>query len=114
MPSLTPKDRTAGTDFPTLSHERVCQVQEAFQDHLHEVLDDCSGKWSFIADEIGLDVSLLSHWTSNRGRPMPAWRLIDFTRVCGPRSLRWVCRQCGYDLVPLETTKKASPGRLAS
>lgn len=103
-----------GKDTPqplALSHERLCQEdQEAFQDALHEVLDDCSDKWQIIADDLGVDVSLLSHWTSNRGRPMPAWRLIQFTRITGPRFLRWICRACGYDLVPLENKKAARSG----
>lgn len=79
-------------------------------DRLYEALEDSPDKWETIARFMDVDVSLLSHWTSNRG-PMPLYRLIRLTRAIGPGLLRYVAKQCGYDIVRIE--EKAS-SRLAS
>jgi len=83
-----------------VSHE-TCPDRKDLEDELAERLDDTSGKWETIANQLGVDVSLLSHWTSGRGQ-MPAYRLIRFTQVCGPGLLRWIAKRCGYTLTRIE------------
>lgn len=94
------------------SCERCAGVvdRESFAEALEECLDDASGKWETIALALRVDVSLLSKWTGSHKNPMPAWRLIAFTKKVGPGLLRWIAKQCGYNLVRIE---KAS-SRLAS
>lgn len=67
-------------------------------DRLYEALEDSPDKWETIAHFMDVDVSLLSHWTSNRS-PIPLYRLKRLTRAIGPGLLRYVARQCGYDIV---------------
>ena len=101
-----------------LSHE-TCPDKRALGDELADRLDDATGKWECIAHDLGVDVSLLSHWTSGRGQ-MPAYRLIRFTEVMGPGLLRWIAKRCGFNLVRVNecldscANEKASPSRLAS
>jgi len=78
------------------------------EDRLHKLLEDAPFKWECIAHEIGVDVSLLSHWTSGRG-PMPAYRLIKITETIGPGLLRWIAQRCGYDLIRNEEAAQDRP-----
>ena len=78
------------------SHES--SDRHEFDDELYDRLNDSPLKWECIAHQLGVDVSLLSHWTSGRG-PMPAYRLIKITEAIGPGLLRYIARKCGYDLV---------------
>lgn len=100
-----------GHDEAGCSHcscERCAEYvdREAFAEALEEALDDASGKWETVAGGIGVDVSLLSKWTGSRKNPMPAWRLITFTKKVGPGLLRWIAKECGYTLTRIEKATK--------
>ena len=77
---------------------------------LHECLDDAPFKWEEIAQDLDVDASLLSHWANNR-TPIPAFRIPELVAKIGPRFLRAIARECGYELVPLTHAKaRREPG----
>lgn len=59
-------------------------------------------KWEQIAPKLGVDDSFLSKWTKrDSGKDFfPLFRLVRWTRFVGPGLLRWVAKQCGYEIVP--------------
>lgn len=100
---VEPFQAPAPKDSPETSDSQV------LAEVLHDALDNAPFKWELIAHELDVDSSLLSHWTSHRG-PMPAFRLIALTRCIGPGVLRWIARQCGFDLVPYNAKARREPG----
>lgn len=69
---------------------------------LHECLDDAPMKWQEIADLMGVDASLLSHWCSGERTPIPADRLAVLTAVIGPSFLRRLAKACGFGIYRLD------------
>ena len=80
--------------------------RERFKRQLRIELENSSFKQFGIADDLGVDSSLISHWKEeDTGKNcMPAHWLMRWTRVAGPGLLRWVARQGGYDLVPRDSS----------
>ena len=97
-------------DLLKVSHETSKDEAREVADLLFDALEDAPDKWETIAHFLDVDVSLLSHWTSNRG-PMPLYRLIRLTKAIGPGLLRQIARRCGYEIVRIN--EKAAPGRTA-
>ena len=93
-------------------HYKTCQdsrlsfdktLRDRFKRQLRLITELSPSTKAGCAFEMGIDPSLISHWYSDAtgGKPeMPVWRLIPWTGTYGPELLRWVARQCGYDLVP--------------
>lgn len=92
-----------------LHHDSHESTAADLSEILDTLLDETGRKWEDIAHENRVDVSLLSKWTSNK-HPMPAWRLIRFTRTVGPGLLTWIANQAGYELRPLNEKAPARTG----
>jgi hypothetical protein len=80
-----------------------CPLLESLATKIRQELDDSSfPKWEQAAGPLKVDVSTLSKWTArSKPAPIPAYRLVRWTKVMGPGLLRWICRMCGYELIPI-------------
>lgn len=70
-------------------------------DILRECLDDAPMKWEEVAERMGVESSLLSHWCSAERTPLPADRIPDLVRAIGPSFLRRIAKECGFNIIRL-------------